>query len=95
MLIGAAYAYTTETKTCRDTLANLDQVCLQRRNNVTYTGNGVPYIPYIGNLNHTNESNTSEVNSSNDSSLNLTNNETISYSSNLTNQTQNSSNVSR
>lgn len=88
MLVAAAFAYTTETKTCRDTLSNLDQICMQKRSNNTYTGNGVPYL---GALNYTtvlNESNASEVNSSNDSSLNLTgyiNNTTdINYSSNST-----------
>jgi hypothetical protein len=100
LLIAAAFAYTTETKACKDTLNNLDEICLKRANNVNYTGNGVPYIPNT----IFNES-TSEVNSSNDSSSNLPDNWTyysnithityVNYSSNLTNQTQNLSNVSR
>lgn len=55
LLIGAAYAYTTETKICRDTLANLDTVCMQRQANIT---NSV-----INNIDYTyNESNALEVN---------------------------------
>jgi hypothetical protein len=84
LLIAAAFAYTTETKSCKETLNNLDEICLKRGNSlINNTGNGLPaYNFYI-----LNES-TLEVNSSNDSSSNLngyTNNtEDINYSSNST-----------
>jgi len=89
LILIASYAYTLETKACKETLANLDQICMQRKNNVTYTGNGVPvvpYIPYIGNP--VNESDNLEVNSS-DSKLDITGNITEDYSIN-----QNTTNVS-
>jgi hypothetical protein len=44
MLIAAAFAYTTETKVCKDTLNNLDEICLKRVNSINYTGNGVPDV---------------------------------------------------
>jgi hypothetical protein len=68
LLIAAAFAYTTETKLCRETFSNatkLDEICLQRGNNlVNYTGNGVPAYTCIGGfcnasymINSTNSSN--------------------------------------
>lgn len=91
LLIFAAYAYTLDTKTCKDVIKNIDSVCLNRSMNskVNYTGFGVPYI---GNENYTyNNSNEStlEVNSSNDSGQN-----TVPYNYS-TNQTQNLTNASK
>lgn len=40
MLFAAAYAYTTETKQCRETLQNLDKICIEYAksiSNTTYT----------------------------------------------------------
>lgn len=70
LLIAAAFAYTTETKSCKETLNNasrLDEICLHRENSLINIKN---VVPYFENFNYTNES-TSEVNSSNDSSSNL------------------------
>ena len=50
LIIGAAFAYTTETKTCRETLNNLDQICMKRGTNITYNGNGVPVYALPQNL---------------------------------------------
>lgn len=35
MVLFAAYAYKTDTATCRETLANLDKICVEYRSNVT------------------------------------------------------------
>lgn len=99
LLMAAAFAYTTETKTCRETLANLDQVCMQRQANLTRQVDMNPgYFPSLNYSNNDtlNES-TSEVNSngsgSNLTEYNLDNTTTYTnYSSNLT--TVNLSNVS-
>lgn len=92
LLIVSAFAYTTETKACKETLNNLDEICLKRGNIINYTKNE----DLSSNIFILNES-TSGVNSSNDSSSNLNNkNENTTYvnysSSNLTNhQTYNQS----
>ena len=83
LIIGAAYAYSIDTQTCRDTLKNIDAICLQRRTayttnisgsslnlpiNITNVNPGVNPTPNPGPT----ESNASEVNSSDDSNLTTT-----------------------
>lgn len=89
LLLAAAFAYTTETKACKETLQNLDEVCMKRQNQANYTWNGVPVVPVI---NYTVENETS-----NEPIVNETN---IPYiDSNLTDvnlsTNTNASNVSR
>lgn len=74
LLVAAAFAYTTETAQCRDTLKNLDQVCIQRMANFTQTNiPGGGYLPAINYTYIQNESKVVEVNSSDDSSSNNSN----------------------
>jgi hypothetical protein len=47
MLLVAAFAYTTETKQCRETLQNLDRICLDYAkmiSNTTYTETSIAYF---------------------------------------------------
>jgi hypothetical protein len=45
LLLLAAFAYTTDTKACRETIQNLDMICLQRMNNIANTTwNGAPSV---------------------------------------------------
>jgi hypothetical protein len=61
LLLVAAFAYTTETKICRETFSNLsklDEICMKRQNQINYTWNGVPVIP---NVNYTIENETEVI----------------------------------
>ena len=41
LIILSAFAYTTETKACKDTLKNIDTVCMQRQKNLLNSSNDI------------------------------------------------------